>query len=242
MVQAKEKTVEELLLNFDLGCCRAAFDTHLNIWVSIQCLSSIFIHKYPMPKYMKDENDFVSTLKNFRDPNKEIHGAEKMMYQRFLQRIQKYSDRGFGVKWIKTVQILPWIKNRFHYAEWKNEVSNEKSQEINIKMSIILTVIELFYNRTSNIKKGLVLNEIKKGFTMESFDLIMKQFEKDSDEMLMNKASREICNAIIIRYKRCGLTNEFFQNGIIELFEMMPEFQIIKKDCPDIFNTIYQNS
>lgn len=128
LVRAKETTVEQLLLNFDLGCCRVAYDFQMNFWVSLQCLNSIFKHWYPLPSYMKEKNSFTQLLRNSRKPGEyPEYGAESMMYTRFQERIKKYSNRGFGVRWINTETILPWVKNRFHYAEWYEGATAESS-------------------------------------------------------------------------------------------------------------------
>jgi hypothetical protein len=210
IVQAKEETIEELLLNFDLGCCRAAFDRHLNIWVSIQCLSAIFNHKYPMPKYMKDRTTFLSYLSNNRTgsiiPNH--GGAEDMMYVRFMNRIKKYSDRGFGVTWINTTKALPWIKNRFHYAEWKpqSDVESEKeveektfaNDEDKLRMLTSLISIEMIRTKCGGkSKKEIILKELENGLDEERFSLIMREFEKDSANFLMNKLDRDLCDSLI---------------------------------------------
>ena len=205
MVQAKEETIEELLLNFDLGCCRAAFDRHLNVWVSIQCLSAIFNHKYPMPKYMKDRDSFVSYLHNNRvDILDRAHGAEDMMYRRFMERIKKYSDRGFGVTWVNTTKALPWIKNRFHYAEWKpdngekEEIEEDQNDEEKFRMVALIMATEMI--RTQNgdkSKTGITLRELENGLDEVRLVLIMREFEKDSADFLMNKQDRAICDSII---------------------------------------------
>ena len=211
MVQAKETTIEELLLNFDLGCCRAAFDRHLNIWVSIQCLSAIFNHKYPMPKYMKDHDSFVSYLHNNRvDLLDRAHGAETMMYRRFMDRIKKYSDRGFGVTWINTTRILPWIKNRFHYAEWKPEVENAEDEDMGenmgenieneekLRMVSTLLATEMIREQFGDSsKKGITLKELENGLDEDRFSGIMREFDRDSASFLMNKLDRELCDSLI---------------------------------------------
>ena len=207
MVQAKETTIEELLLNFDLGCCRAAFDRHLNIWVSIQCLSAIFNHKYPMPKYMMNRNSFLSYLRDNRAdstiPNR--GGAEDMMYLRFMQRIKKYSDRGFGVTWVNTTRVLPWIKNRFHYAEWKPDSGEEKfvestyeNDEDKLRMVSILAATEMIRVQCGDkSKSGITLKELENGLDEERFSRIMREFDRDSASFLMNRLDRELCDSLI---------------------------------------------
>ncbi len=110
-VMSKEQTPEELLMNFDLGCCRVACDFKLNFWVSIQCLNAIFYHNFPMPLYLKDKNSFRNILETYRNDETNTHDiyhdGESFMYDRFSERIKKYSNRGFDVEWINTNYILP---------------------------------------------------------------------------------------------------------------------------------------
>lgn len=216
MVLAKEKTVEELLLNFDLGCCRAAFDCHLNLWVSIQCLSSIFTHKYPMPCYMKNSDSFVSYLSAYRTKASSInvsgvHGAENMMYSRFIERIKKYSDRGFGVTWIETTTVLPWIKNRFHYAEWKSD--NEHKIDT-VKMVALMGVAELIRTKCKGKEReGYLEKEFEDGLNKGKIATFMRDFERDSALFLMNKADRELCDALIGSF----VDGEFRENNLLSL-------------------------
>lgn len=122
LVQTRDKTVEELLLNFDLGCCRAAFDPQMNLWISIQCMAAVFGHHYPLPNYMKNKKSFGYILMKHRH-GEDYHNAEHFMFDRLQERIRKYSDRGFGVTWIETDEVIPWIKNRFHYSEWLRKMA-----------------------------------------------------------------------------------------------------------------------
>jgi hypothetical protein len=118
LVHTKAKSVEELLLNFDLPCCRAAFNSKNDYWISAQCLYALFTGKYPLPAYVKDEAVFTTLLTKHRngDPMKL---SEKHLFTRMQERITKYEKRGFNPTWISTDTVLPWIQNRFHYGEWK---------------------------------------------------------------------------------------------------------------------------
>lgn len=117
LVQCKEKTVDELLLNFDLPICRVAFNFACDFWISAQCLAAIFSHKQNVPVYLQTKKEFRDTITkhmtNFTNPH-----AHEYLYNRFTERVKKYQDRGYGVNWIETDVIIPWVKNRFCYGEW----------------------------------------------------------------------------------------------------------------------------
>jgi len=118
LVHTKAKSVEELILNFDLPCCRAAFNSKHDFWISSQCLYSLLTGKYYLPLYLKNRDSFNTLLLQHRngDPMKV---TDNFLYERLIQRITKYHQRGFKCEWVDTDEVLPWIKNRFHYGEWK---------------------------------------------------------------------------------------------------------------------------
>lgn len=117
IVQCKEKTIEELLLNFDLPICRVAMNFAYDFWVSAQCLAAIHTHKQNVPLYLKDKMTFNATLRKHMEVQTKRE-AHDYLYNRFRERIQKYQNRGYGVNWIDTTTIIPWVRNRFHYGEW----------------------------------------------------------------------------------------------------------------------------
>lgn len=118
LVHTKAKSVEELLLNFDLPCCRAAFNSKNDYWISAQCLCALFTGIYPMPAYVKDEAAFTALLTKYRNGDP-MELSEKNLFNRMLERIKKYEKRGFNPTWISTETVLAWIQNRFHYGELK---------------------------------------------------------------------------------------------------------------------------
>lgn len=203
-VQAKEKTVEELLINFDFGCCRAAISPQLDIWVSAQCIYSILTHKFPMPEYMKCKETFKVYLERYRK-NSTKPEAEEMMFKRFKDRIRKYSDRGFGVEWIDTTYPLPWIKNRFHYGEWciENEITNDR------KFDRILDALEFFYQFAKDEDNKLYFpEEMRAKINISTLGVIMDLFRHHSDEFLMNRKCRKLCDKIIDIYYKEGPLSE----------------------------------
>lgn len=50
IIHTVSTSVEELLLNFDLPCCRAAYNS-TGFWVSAQCLVALFTGEYFLPEY-----------------------------------------------------------------------------------------------------------------------------------------------------------------------------------------------
>lgn len=116
-----QQTVEELLLNFDLPICRAAYNLAGDYWVSAQCLAAIQTHRQDLPLYLKDEQSFSSILEQHGQFE---HGPFllKMYYQRFCDRVKKYQQRGFGVNWIETDTIIPWVISGCDYARVMFEI------------------------------------------------------------------------------------------------------------------------
>jgi hypothetical protein len=124
IVQCKEKTVEELLINFDLPICRAALGLNYDFWISAQCIAAVHKRKQNCPAYLRDKYSFKRILETAMKEGDEkyvkIQAAtiHEQLYARFTERVKKYQDRGFGVNWIETNKIIPWVTNRFHYGEW----------------------------------------------------------------------------------------------------------------------------
>lgn len=92
-VYVPDKTVEELLLNFDLPCCRVATNVRWDYWVSAQCLASIFTGKYYMPEYLRHKEQFITTLAKHRPIQPcYLPGGEGMMYSRLQERNMNKED------------------------------------------------------------------------------------------------------------------------------------------------------
>ena len=118
LVHVKEKTPEELLMHFDLPCCRVAINTRYDIWVSAHALYAVMTGKYYLPLYLKTKESFSSLLAQHK-ANPVLHDAESYLYERFTGRVDKYKKRGFTPEWVVTRELVPWVKERFVYAEWK---------------------------------------------------------------------------------------------------------------------------
>ena len=137
------KTVEELLSNFDLPCCRAGFHPLIGTWISIQCLTSIMEGIYYLPNYTRSFRSFCEMIRLHRRVDR-LADPEKYLFNRFHQRIKKYRERGFSPVWIETDVVLPWIKNRFHYGEWRTE------EEINTKIEEMKTWNHVRHHQNRN--------------------------------------------------------------------------------------------
>lgn len=65
-----------------------------------------------------DDKDAYGYDKELQMRRAIIQGKHDFLYNRFSERVKKYQSRGYGVNWIETDVIIPWVKNRFHYAQW----------------------------------------------------------------------------------------------------------------------------
>ena len=117
----KTTSIESLLLSFDLPNCRAAYYSHCEntvFYVSLHCIYSILTGYYHLPLYLQDKNDFNSAYKKNYTESMDISSvplktkADKL-FNKLQCRIEKYKDRGYTCKYIKTDLLLPWIKDRF---------------------------------------------------------------------------------------------------------------------------------
>lgn len=119
MVHATETSIPELLLNFDLPCCRAAYDGQYNWYISVQCLTAMVTGQYRIPHYLTDRSSFLGIFVKARanlTPTAKGRSFAEYMFNRLTDRIQKYSQRGFTAITYQTDVILPWVKTRFSYA------------------------------------------------------------------------------------------------------------------------------
>lgn len=133
IVHVTNKTVESLLLNFDLPCCRVATNSNGDFWISEQCLYALYTKTYYLPKYMENFEQYKNVVKNL-DANMFFHGKNEytkhcsieFLYKRFVERTDKYKKRGFiNIKYVETDKILPWIINRFSYVDHTTVLDNK---------------------------------------------------------------------------------------------------------------------
>lgn len=203
LVHCPEKTVEELLMNFDLPVCRVATNSHLDYWISIQALNSIINRVYYMPEYCRYLKSFTDFIVKYREPvlnsdepyyiggmpvdrlpaeiNHALHRIEKIQFDRLQERIKKYASRGFNVIWISKEKVLPWVRQRFHYAVWKQENEWPKQEvEVKIAMDKIvkargMTFVNCYVNGTPTILEIETNDDLSEAFMIE---LVKNQVNK----------------------------------------------------------------
>ncbi len=119
-VFCKEKTIEDVLLNFDLPCCRVGFDMKYNFYISAQALVSIFTGKMYLPSFFSTPHDFTQKLAEYKDLESGWHhqSVTKMIVNRFYERVKKYQSRGFKTVYTNLDYMLPWVQNRFTYIDF----------------------------------------------------------------------------------------------------------------------------
>lgn len=123
LVFTKDKTIEDLLLNFDLPCCRVATNGLGGFWVSIQCMAAIMTGVYYLPNYLKDYNKFKALIAKYPGhalqglTNNAIDHQARYLFDRLINRLIKYSTRGFNYTLYETETVLPWIIHRLDYSE-----------------------------------------------------------------------------------------------------------------------------
>jgi len=118
-VYTKIDSVENLLLNFDLPCCRAGFNHEEAFYISAHCLYSILTGSYFLPVFLDDKKAFKAIMKeNGVDDGNNWHSSS-YLFERLHTRIATYQSRGFVCLYQQTTTIPSWILSRFHYAEWK---------------------------------------------------------------------------------------------------------------------------
>ena len=150
IVHTKDKTPAEVITNFDIPCCRVAFDMNYTFYVSIHALYSIFTKKIKLPAYLKDEFKFKKVLNEFQLDYPDnltvpiIDTYHNMLITRMDGRIKKYQSRGFSFQWYDTKYILPWIKERFHYVDFSlADIPDRVDEDIEKQLKIIDLVKQL---------------------------------------------------------------------------------------------------
>lgn len=132
-VGMKEKTQVEVIQDFDIPCCRVAFDTSYNLTVSIHALYTVLTNKIMYPKYMSKGEYLGDFLNKFKYKDNEnisddvVQQHHKFLVHRASERIRKYQSRKYSFKWYSTSKIHPWLINRFHYVDF--DKLNENIQQ-----------------------------------------------------------------------------------------------------------------
>lgn len=129
-----EKTVDELLMGFDLPCNRVAMDLQCNLWVSAQALNTILTREYYLPLYFNSRTSLTKLLRSYQwnevalekeKLSKDDAGLlepEEILFDELQERIKKYTERGFVPYYINTSMITPWVKRNFYYVNWDQPI------------------------------------------------------------------------------------------------------------------------
>jgi hypothetical protein len=123
-VYTKIDTVQNLLLNFDLPCCRTAYNHEEIFYVSAHCLKAILTGSYYLPAFISNLKEFTAIMKEHKSAEHDFFN-EKFVYDRIHLRMNTYLKRGFKCQFVETDIVPNWIITRFHYAAWKT--SQQKS-------------------------------------------------------------------------------------------------------------------
>jgi hypothetical protein len=130
IIHSTAKTPEALISDFDLPCCRVAFDFNMNFYISIHALNAILTKIVYMPSYMSSWMSFLSNIKSIGTEYLEkkftmnhteiVNRIQKTKYSKYLSRLDKYEDRGFIFKFVNTSKILPWMHHDMKYYTDQN--------------------------------------------------------------------------------------------------------------------------
>lgn len=108
VVYKSYKTPEELLIHFDLPCCRAARDLNNTFYVSLHCLYSLFTGEVYLPRIYSDEQKYNKVIKDL---------GIKSRWSKLQFRIAKYEDRGYYFNYYKSNVIPKSLANGFTYPK-----------------------------------------------------------------------------------------------------------------------------
>lgn len=120
IISSYEKSISELLNGFDLPICRVAINFEGTFFISIQAMSAILTRRMNIPIYLKQKEITYQILEIYCQENRTSQ-IPKFLVDRFYERIQKYSGRGFGVNWVDTNILIPWITKQSIYATLSKE-------------------------------------------------------------------------------------------------------------------------
>lgn len=108
VVYKSYKTPEELIINFDLPCCRAARDLNDKFYVSLHCLASLINGDIFLPTCYINEEEYEQIIKAV---------GIKSRWNKFQFRIAKYEHRGYNFHFYKTSFVQSALLNGFSYPK-----------------------------------------------------------------------------------------------------------------------------
>ena len=112
-VYTTKKTVSDLLMGFDLPCCRVAQDNKGQFYVSAKALAAIFGDTMILPEYTKTKETLLN--KYLMNTNKE---SAEFWVDKFTNRVEKYQSRGFTIKYMPTNEIMSFIERVKDMDDW----------------------------------------------------------------------------------------------------------------------------
>jgi hypothetical protein len=142
IVYSIKKTVSELLLAFDLPCCRVAQDRHGNFYFTAKSFEAIFTGRVVMPGYTNPIN--AAKLANkYIEQAKVKRGYADYCANRVHQRIQKYTERGFKFEYLDTEEPMEFLtRNTTDFIDAYSGVGDDKddSSDSDIKEPLVKKV------------------------------------------------------------------------------------------------------
>lgn len=105
IIYIKHPTADDLILDFDLPCCRAARDLQNNFTVSLQCLASLLNGVVYVPHYLKTKELYDQIVGKQR----------RVCFDKVKFRQDKYISRGYAMEYVETDTVLNCLLRPFYY-------------------------------------------------------------------------------------------------------------------------------
>ena len=194
VVHLSYKTPEELILHFDLPCCRAARDLNDNFYVSIQCLSSLLDGQVYLPSCYNDQEKYNLIINDL---------GIKSRWDKLHFRIAKYENRGYHFEYYDTNQIPKSLAKSFTYNQVEstsNECIVELQNSTSLKMTESSNNAWLITNFLEDPKlNDSLINQLIPIGTIIHFPdqmVVSKHYKECNGQKLLVKDFKELCNAI----------------------------------------------
>lgn len=125
----KDRSIEELLLRFDLAPCRVAFSgviepkstTPARTYISAQALMAIHTNNIQLPEYVNDQSMLYQRLLDHflkhQVINSEKHAktVSQQLFCRYQNRMSKYIHRNFIFRYVDTHELPPYVLGHMEY-------------------------------------------------------------------------------------------------------------------------------
>jgi len=109
IIRSTKKTVEDLLLSFDLPCCRVAQDAAGKFYFTAQAFEAIFTGEVIMPGYCNPDHKDDALAKMYKQVTKARRQDADFYADRVYTRIKKYMSRGFTIKFVETEKPMEFL-------------------------------------------------------------------------------------------------------------------------------------